>query len=256
MLGLIVIKVPAEMTSITENQDNDLTKVTVDVFNKKHIDNYDIYLSENQVEKMDEIFYNIRDKLKNSNSYSDERKILSYAFKSFKELNLINYENDYSFLYKKVLNTQFNNHLLRNVFKRLNKDISPVNENLLCTIVARCNCTHFFRMFRWPILYNWSIGFNNAVCFGTYLFPNETNPNPSWTPAFGWINSNGFYGFVDWEDWFYGNISHNFYAGFTYYSVPGIRGFTGFKFQQGNGIIYFYGAATRVKLDKCVPPDP
>ena len=256
IINSTVMLISAERTSVSMDKNNEKNILTVKIYDTREIQSYDIFLSDEQEEKLDNVFENIRSKLKNSNSYSDDRKILSYALNSFKELGLITDDNNFRVICKLLITKFFINNIIKKAFNSF-KDLSSfVRENILCTIVGKTNCTHFFRMFRWPIWYNWPVGFNNAICFGTYLFENVTNPDPSWSPAVGWVNTNGLYGDVSLSGSFYGGISPNFYAGYTYYSKPGVSGFTGFKFVEEDAKYYFYGAATRVKLDTDVPPDP
>jgi hypothetical protein len=253
---MIVIVIPAEKTDIIKNQVNESNKITISICDTEEIQKYDVYITEKQVKKLDDLFNDISSDLKNSNSFNDEKKIYLKALNSFQELNLIKDDITHRIISKILLKKIFYHNILKDIFINSNLGVSQERENILCTIVGKSNCTHFFRMFRWPIWYNWPVGFNNIIGFGTYLFPNETNPNPVWFPSYGWLNSNGLYGYVTWSNWFFGNMSYNFYAGYTYYTVGGVTGFTGFKFEQENRVQYYYGAATRVKLDAKIPPTP
>jgi len=254
MNSIIIIPAPAVKT--TENQNKELQIITVKIYKSDQSQNHYIYLKENQVEKLDEIFNNIKIKLENSESFNEHRAILFYAIRSFKELGLITDNMDLKEIFQ-ILKTTVYYQILSKCFSNLIYHIKPgAKENYFCTIVAHTNGSHFFRSTGWPVSINWKIAMNNVICYGTYPFPNETDPYPEWSPAEGWVYTKGYLGNINWKGLFYGQISYDYYVAYTFYSVIGVRGFTGLRFEQKDGWVYYYGAALRVKLGSAQPPNP
>lgn len=256
LFSSIIIPTPAVKIKNNEELNNDLQKITVKICNSDQSQNNDIYLTEEQVKELDVVFNNIKLKLENSETIKDYRDILFYAIRSFKDLGLIKNNDDIKKIIQ-IFKTTIYYQILSRCFSNSKNNPKPgAKENYFCTVVAHTNGSHFFRTTGWPVSFNWKMAINNVVCYGTYPIPDENNPYPEWTPAEGWVYTKGYLGNINWKGTFYGQISYDYYISYTFYSVIGIRGFTGLRFEQKDDWIYYYGAALRVKLGSAVPPNP
>ncbi len=254
--SIFISSAPAIKINKNENQNNSIVKIRVTVCQSNQFQNHDVYLTRQQANKLDEIFKNIEINLKNTKSIKNYNKILFNAIIAFKDLGLIT-DNMRIREIIKIMKTTMNYQILARIFNKLkNYQGTRTKENLFCTLVGHTNGSHFFRNTGWPVLNIWPISINNVICYGTYPFPSESDPYPDWSPSEGWVYTQGLFGTINWKGEFYGQISHNYFKSFTFYSVIGVRCFTGLRFEQDDGWIYYYGAAVRVKLGSTKPLDP
>jgi hypothetical protein len=254
--SIIISPTLAQKTTVDQIKIDQYNKIKINIIDNGQNQDYYTYLTDEQVEELDELFINIKEQTINSKTLRDFNKIIFESIKSFRKLGLISDEMDIDKIIRVLKITIFYQSLSR-YFDYFIKSTQPrPKENLFCTIVAHTNRSHFFRNTGWPVLTYWPVAINNQICYGTYVFPDENDPFPDWIPAEGWVYTKGWLGDIDWRGEFFGQISYNYFVSFSFYSVIGVRGFTGLRFEQDDEWVYYYGGAIRVKLGSTQPPDP
>lgn len=232
---------PAFAEESTEPESN-LIEVTIRICKPCNIEEYNLMLTQEQVEKLDNEFDNFKVKLDNAISKRDTIEIYNDMIISLDKLGLF---LDYMSLNEAQQLVIGRNHL---VFGNVLPSKLFDNSNFFCSISGRASDSDC-------LLINLPIHIGGIIYFGSYT---EFHPisgdiinYPTGDHSVGWIKTNGILGNKEWNDSFYGGIFNLLIniVGLEWwiYGHVGVVGFTGIAISR----LYetsFIGFAPWVKI--------
>ena len=229
--------------NILFEKKSDLVEVTVSTCKIDEIEDQTMFLTKKQTVYLDNIFNELKNKLKNTDTEEETINIYYEAIESLDQYGLL--PDDLTVERAKELVTTIDNKYTNLIYESIDQNS---NENLLCLVTGVTSDS-------WIGLIPFSgIGLFTIMGFGTYRHFLGYN---SYYPAYGWVYTFGLNGKINWEDTlFYGQF-FRFIVTIMYSCCCGGIGFTGIKYLAADTDTlfgyYFIGSALKFKLGPNYP---
>jgi len=229
--------------TILSEKKSDLVEVTVSTCKVDGIEDQTKFLTKQQMVYLDNIFNELKNKLKNADTEEETINIYYEAIESLDQYGLL--PDNLSIEKAKELVKTIGNKYPNLIYEGVGQNS---NENLLCLVTGVTTDS-------WIGLIPFSgIGLFTIMGFGTY---SHFLGYDSYYPAYGWVYTFGLNGKINWEyTLFYGQY-FRFIATLMYRSYCGGIGFTGIKYLAADTDTlfgyYFIGSALKFKLGPNYP---
>jgi len=277
VIGVIIVLIavsvaPSINANVSRTQVNSkLVETSVRIHRAKSIIPYTLKLREKESDEVDRIFDNLKVRLDTAETDKEIDEIYDSAVESLYELGM------FPRMTLKEAKQLVNGKNKNPSVTESSINLENADENFNCQVIGWTSNTVMFDLYSlfWGLLlgglrvllqyqvwnlnlpyYNRKIG---SITLGSAI--HGIGYSTDYSPAGGWVWTNGTYGVIKWNGSFYGKIEtktiwwdpHQMWGIFAY---TGIREFKGLWIKEIHKPIYLLGSAEHVKITYESPPPP